>query len=295
MTARLLLVLWLLPGWLLQAAAHGTLAEHYYASRCSRFSGASADELVMAQDVFEQALRGAALASPALATAWRRLGFDWFELQEAGGPWWVARERQADCRGRGFYVFSTHPEADTVLQVPHRFKDTGTGLIALKMAHAPPFRALAWNTAPRVIDADGQSQDADLAHRWDGYFVALTRAFAATLPQGRLVQLHGFASARRSSAQAANADIIVSAGTRWPSVAARAVSDCLRAQFPDGVRLFPRDVGELGATRNLQGRLLRSLGHNGFVHLELSDALRARLAKAERLRTQLCQCLESAP
>jgi hypothetical protein len=291
MTARLLL---LLPLVYLASAAADPLAGPYYASRCSVFSGVGPDELRQAQTVFQQALRGEDMAAPELAAAWHSLGFAWFELQGSAGHRWVARERDTDCRGRGFYLFDATAETDTVLQVPHRFKDTATGVIALKLAQEGAFRAIAWNTVPRVVAGDGQEQDADLAHRWDSYFTAFTRAVAVSLPQGRVIQLHGFAPAKRTSAAAAGADIIVSAGGRWPSAAARDLADCLRARFPGTVRLFPSDVAELGGTTNVQGKLLRSLGHAGFVHLELSADLRTELVEEAPVRARLCHCLEDA-
>ncbi len=41
--------------------------------------------------------------------------------------------------------------------------------------------------------------------------------------------------------------------------------------------LFPTTVDELGGTTNVQDKILRAAGHDGFVHLELSRPLRRRL------------------
>lgn len=291
MRGRLVMLVALLLTNLTRVDAAAPLAEHYQASRCATFMGAYNDELRAAQSLFERALRGEDLASPALAAAWAALGFDWFALRDRDIRWWVAREQSGHCRGRGFYAFNARADSDTVLQAPHRFKDTGTGIIALRLAESGAYRAVAWNTAARLIEADGESYSADMAHRWDGYFMAFTQAFAAALPEARLVQLHGFATDKRRSPQAATADLIVSAGSRSPTAAARAVADCLRPVFPDAVRLYPYEVAELGATTNLQGKLLRSLGHSGFVHLELGGGLRARLQDDAGLRAKLCRCL----
>jgi hypothetical protein len=291
MRGRLVILVALCVSCVGRVDAAATLAELYQASRCAAFVAARPDELAEAQGLFQRALRGTDLASPALAAAWAALGFDWFAVPDRDIRWWVAREQAGRCRGRGFYAFNARAHSDTVLQAPHRFKDSGTGIIALRLAESGAFRAVAWNTAARLIEADGESFSADLAHRWDSYFVAFTQAFAVALPEARLVQLHGFAADKRRSPQAATADLIVSAGSRWPTAAARAVADCLRPAFADAVRLYPYEVAELGATTNLQGKLLRSLGHNGFVHLELSGGVRARLRHDAGLRTKLRRCL----
>ncbi|MDX2455941.1 MAG: hypothetical protein QNL87_00375, partial [Gammaproteobacteria bacterium] len=82
-----------------------------------------------------------------------------------------------------------------------------------------------------------------------------------------------------------------SAGTAWPTPASTAVAACLQSLLNNPVRLYPRDVQELGATTNQQGRLLRRLAHNGFVHVELSRALRERLRSQGPLRTGFAACL----
>jgi hypothetical protein len=44
----------------------------------------------------------------------------------------------------------------------------------------------------------------------------------------------------------------------------------------------------------VQGKLLRSFGHSGFVHLELSADLRTELVDEAPVRARLCHCLEDA-
>ena len=70
-----------------------------------------------------------------------------------------------------------------------------------------------------------------------------------------------------------------------------AVADCLQRRLQEPVRLYPRDVRELGATRNVQGRLLRERGHDGFVHVELAQPLRERLRNEQELRSGFAACL----
>ena len=268
-----------------------SLRSHYLQARCKQFASVQGDEMRQARQVFRSALQAGKLDSPELDAAWRALGFEWLRTTHADGSYWIARESGSRCRGRGFYAFSSDRRRQTVLQVPHRFMDRYTGTIALELATSGKFRALAWNTVPRRVKSGEGIQDADLAHRWDSYFVAFTEAFAAVLPRGRLLQLHGFAAGKRETPEAVGANIIVSAGQRWPTAGAMAVSACLDAAFPESVRLFPRDISELGATRNIQGRLLRGFGHSGFVHVELSDALRDVLGDHSRSAQRLGYCL----
>lgn len=287
--ARMLYMIVVLLPW--QAFAAEPLQRYFEQSRCEDFSAATAEQLQQARDLFTRSLQADDLDSPELAAAWQAIGFDWLQAEHQGTSYRVAREAAAGCRGRGFYAFSDDRQRQVVLQVPHRFKDRHTGTLALALAAAAPFRAIAWNSAPRRIERATGTQQTDLAHRWDTYFVAFSEAFAAVLPQGRLVQLHGFATGKRKSAQAASASMVLSAGSHWPSPAVLTVQACLARTFGNGVRLFPRDIDELGATRNVQGRLLRSLGHGGFVHVELSDGLRDELGQNHAPVQALAACL----
>ena len=290
MKVRVSALFMLMQGLLSWPVAGQSLQSYYVQSRCEHFGSVQSSELMQARKVFTSSLRADNLDSPELAAAWHALGFEWVHLARPEGDFWIASELNNSCRGRGFYAFSSDKRRHSVLQAPHRYMDRDTGTIALKLANTNSFRAIAWNTAPRRIESEQGLQDADLAHRWDSYFVAFTEAFASVLPRGRLIQLHGFAAKKRKTAEAVGANIIVSAGSHWPTAEVRRVSTCLSAEFPSSVRLFPRDISELGATRNMQGRLLRGLGHNGFVHVELSDSLRNELGDDAESLQRLCYC-----
>jgi hypothetical protein len=47
----------------------------------------------------------------------------------------------------------------------------------------------------------------------------------------------------------------------------------------------------LGGTTNVQGQLLRSLNHDGFVHIEMSKAMRKELLDNADTRKLLLNCL----
>ena len=262
----------------------------YTNSRCERYIGATPEELLHVKELFVRALRADRLDDPDYKQRWLDLKFDWTPVTIGQGRWWVAHERSATCRGQGFYAFNESPVSTSLLQVPHRFKDTGTGRIARRWLRQKGMLASAWNTVPRTtLDAAGFK--ADLAHRWDNYFIPLTQAYTEVYPAGRLVQLHGFSSHNRRTPKWRQASVIVSAGHSWPGKEARGLQACLQVHLKEQVLLFPYEVSELGATRNVEGRFMRSLGHNGFVHLEFSNGLRARLKKDHEAIDAIGQCL----
>ncbi|HHJ13557.1 MAG TPA: hypothetical protein ENJ79_04160 [Gammaproteobacteria bacterium] len=228
-------------------------------------------------------------------------GHPWPEREWRKGGWAVHRLKlgQRACRllserpdrreGRGLYLFCPRASAPVVLQLPHSFKDVHTGRIGLALAAQGQFRAVAWNTVPR--------DQADFAHLEQTPFNALARAVGARPDLHKLIQLHGFARGKRHP-DARAAHIILSNGTPHPGLSLLRLADNLRQTLAVDTRVYPRDVQELGATTNRQGRALRRAGHRGFVHIELSAELRKRLrhdagARA-RLREQLLY-FEEAP
>jgi hypothetical protein len=50
------------------------------------------------------------------------------------------------------------------------------------------------------------------------------------------------------------------------------------------VLVYPLDAQELGGTDNAQGAALRSLGHEGFAHIELGLELRRKLRRDREAR-----------
>lgn len=271
--------------------ADNTFNKLYTHARCEQYTGVSAEELLEVKSLFERALRHDRLDASSYQQKWLALGFDWISVDKEGKRWWVARERITNCRGQGFYAFNAEPKGKTMLQVPHRFKDANTGRIASKWFDDDSLAVIAWNTVARNTLDKKRKQKGDFAHRWDNYFVALTQAYSEVYPTGLVIQLHGFSNAKRRTDRARNALIIVSAGHAWPGKQARRIHSCLRGFFGDAVRLYPDEVHELGATKNVQGKLLRSLGHNGFVHVELSNKLRARMLKNADEVSAIGSCL----
>jgi len=276
----------------LQGAETAAPEDLVAARRCATYAPASMAELRRAEAAFRDLLQRREEAPATPDSAWKELGFETLRVTDNGVTWQVLREARGHCRGQGLYLIREGAAPELMLQVPHGYHDLHTDEIALRLARTP-VRVLAFNSVPRRYSRRGEARDADLAQREDSFFVALTRAFAATFPTGRIVQLHGFSREKRTTPAGAGAAVIVSAGTRWPSPGTEAVAACLQAQVDAPVRLYPRDVRELGGTGNLQGRILRGLAHSGFVHVELSRAMRERLQREDTLSARFARCLSS--
>ena len=197
--------------------------------------------------------------------------------------------------GRGIYVVDTDAQVPIVVQAPHRYKDRRTGRILSRLMREVPFAAAALNSVPRWYDDPaGERRDADLAHLDATYFNAFTRAFAVAQPTGLVVQLHGFAQDKRTSDAGRGAAAIISNGSKTPDARTTAIAHCLRRRLDPQVLLYPHDVGELGATTNANGRMLRQIGFTGFLHVEMSAALRDRLATDTAARGAFAACLLEA-
>lgn len=258
--------------------------------RCDVYVPATERQLQRAEAAFEDLLDNPGALSGDAAEVWTQLGFIETPVAVGDVTWIVLHEAPGQCRGQGLYLIRRGAAAGLLLQIPHGYFDQYTDDIAAGLLQAP-IRALAFNTVPRHYKRHGMQIDADFAHRADNLFAPLAQAFVRVYPAGRLVQLHGFDPEKRNTTAGKSAAVIVSSGTTWPTPASTAVANCLQSLLADPVRLYPRDVRELGATTNLQGRLLRERGHNGFVHVELSRALRERLRNENSLRSGFGACL----
>lgn len=184
--------------------------------------------------------------------------------------------------GRGFFTLNPQAKNNWLLQAPHSDSDLYTGKITSRLFLTGAFKAAQWNTVKRDIS--------DLAHAPDTYWLAFTQAFAEQYPDGKIIQLHGFEQTNHITTVATSTDVIVSAGHRSPPDWVKQTAACLKKNLPQRVSLFPNDVQELGGTTNVQGQLLRSLGHNGFIHIEMSKETRQALLNDADLRNQFMSC-----
>ncbi|MBE0490193.1 MAG: hypothetical protein IBX53_14055 [Halomonas sp.] len=203
----------------------------------------------------------------------------------------VLIEKQDDRLGRGLYAARVQGSTPLLIQAPHQYYDLHTGTLASQLFLESDAMASAWNTMHRY-----HGDDSDLVHISDSYLHALSRAFADVYPGGRILQLHGFSSAKRKSRAGREAEAILSDGSRKPLESLSQLTRCLSQRLGIRAMLFPRDVRELGATTNTVGSNLRARGFDGFVHLELESELRKRLISDADARNSLIQCVtETSP
>lgn len=205
-------------------------------------------------------------------------------LSEAGGT----------CAGRGIYWIREDAGAALAITAPHRGSDRHTGTLAAALFLETEARAAAWNSAPRRTNQACENA-VDLARTKKHLFSAFALGFAQAVPNGLIVQLHGFDGARRSDFAAQEAAMILSNGTGQPNDRLLDLADRLSIAFaPQEVLVFPIGTGELGATNNAQGRLLQDAGFDGFVHIEISAELRTAMVEDAELRGRLADALVRA-
>lgn len=259
------------------------------ASRGGQFRSPTVGETARAQALFARLLAGGSAAALAAELAALELHITPLPGDEAT---LIVHEHAAARRGRGLFVLRPQHAGD-VLQVPHSFKDRQTREIGLQLFAEGRFAAAAWNTVPRWEERHGQRIDADLAHQSDSYFNAFTRAVGRHWPTARVLQIHGFDPDKRKSRAAADASLIISNGTSRSTAPLRSAAACLARDLAVNVGVYPDTVRELGGTTNAQGSVLRSIGHDGFVHLEMSADFRRRLSAEHATRRAWLNCLQS--
>lgn len=219
----------------------------------------------------------------------------WTETAIEGGRI-ILHEPFHSLAGQGVFVVATGVKDGLLLQAPHRFQDLHTGTILETIVSESPPAAAAFNSVPRRYDEGGAVVSADMAHQDTSAMLAFTMAFLHAVPDGKVIQLHGFATEKRKSSVAASADLIISDGTRDPGPFAKAVSVCLGKTFPQQrTLLYGQDVFELGGTTNTIGKAIRAqFGGNRFLHIEASLPFRLELKDKSKIRKGLMQCLRDS-
>jgi len=233
-----------------------------------------------AEQLFTQTLRREQPLDE-LQDAWSELDFVLSEVVLKEQRYRVLREATHRRAGRGVYAFRCCEEAMPIaLQAPHSDSDRHTHEITLSMFADSPCLAAAWNSVHR--------SSLDAAHQPESFLNAFTRALLKSHPQALIVQLHGFAQRKRTTRAAANVDLIVSNGSRFPQFWVREAAFSLQRQFPHGITaMYPMDVEELGGTTNQQAQIVHTVGTGGFLHLEMSRSLRVMLRDDPDARSDL--------
>jgi hypothetical protein len=262
-------------------------------ARSDGYEAPSAADLALAVDLFRGLLRPEEDAGR-LARLAGEIGLEVIKVSEGGEDFLIAREPAGSRGGRGFFVFRRGCVTSIAFQAPHARDDLLTGPLASKLFRESRAAAAAWSTAPRSAAVKESTATADLAHLSESLLGSFTRAFAAAHPKGIVVQLHGFDGEERRCADSPGWPIVVSGGTRLAPPWILDTASRLERAFGDRVAVYPRDIGELGGTTNAQARLLRSLGHSGFLHIEMDLDARRRLKDCQALRAAFLGCLPVA-
>lgn len=216
-----------------------------------------------------------------------------------GRVFWALVEQDDHRRGGGAYVVRPGPHQDArpeiLLQAPHAFFDRGTGDIAAALFFGPAgrgrARALFANTAYRYpelgsIPEEGEHSPADLAHITEHAFHLATERLAQDIGALVVIQLHGFAE------RPARPTFILSSGRDQAAPLLLELAQALADIF-DGVHRYPQDIDELGATTNVQGRMLAQYPLAHFLHIEISAQTRRRLRDSPALLARFADAVLS--
>jgi hypothetical protein len=248
----------------------------------AQYRGTTPREWKAVQDLFVKTMRHPGRAAD-LVSQWHALGYALSRVEIQNQELWILQEEPGGTRGQGFYLFRSDPGLSWILEAPHAKNDFHTGVIAFRLFIESQARAVAISTVNR--------RKADLAHTTNSFFHAFTLAAAEVFPGAIFMQLHGFEAAKRQDSGTEPYDLVISHGRRQqPDWYVQAVRN-FRQLLPDRVRAYPDDINELAGTRNAQAVALHQVGHNGFLHLEMSLTLRERLNSKASLRRQWLQCL----
>lgn len=161
------------------------------------------------------------------------------------------------------------PSSINLVQATHQFFDKHTKPIADALYQSDKSHILMLNTTQRYA-----RENTDLTHLKYSLFTALPQAIKAINKTGKVIQIHGFDAEKRATDEAKNADIILSNGTAFAYPYMQNIQTCFRDVGQTLVRIYGRDVFELGGVQNQVGKRLRDRSGLHFLHVEVSDKLR---------------------
>lgn len=232
-----------------------------------------ASELQALKDRLKKMFKGTNVAD------WEHLGLQQLSYQDYD----TIQELPTTKQGRGFFAIKKQSTKNWLLQAPHADSDLYTGKIASRLFLEGEFKAAQWNTVKRSVS--------DMAHTPDTYWQTFTQVFAEQFPDARVIQIHGYEQSARKTEAGEVSDMILSAGHDAPPLWLQQIANCLKNNFPHRISLYPYDVKELGGTTNVQGYRLRSLGQDGFLHIEISKTMRLELLDNTDVRKRFIGCL----
>ncbi|MCA9211460.1 MAG: hypothetical protein KDB27_00210 [Planctomycetales bacterium] len=239
---------------------------------------------------YETAVDTIAARSPfeVLHERWQNIGWELSETTLNDSRVWIIHHQSMNRRGAGIFAVRPDAEARILLQSPHSFYDKFTRPIVVRAFERSTVRAAAWNSVHRKVQ--------DVAHDERCFFHEFTRAFLTESQRQQqntfVIQVHGFSQDSRKTTVGSTAEIIVSNGTRFPPNWLRMTAVNLQS-VTSGVKLFPTEVSELGATTNVQAQLVN--GHDAaFMHVELSEPARRKLRRRSDTVDEFLKCVLDA-
>ncbi|WP_058042322.1 hypothetical protein [Streptomyces roseifaciens] len=164
------------------------------------------------------------------------------------------------------------------VQVPHPSADQRTEQLGIGLLRGAPGGVLVLAGAHRAADSGDGPDAADVAHRRDSVFAAVSDALAdRRLPA---VQVHGFADSSLP-----DHDVVVSPGSGEAGLpSARSLAAAYRAQGMRVCEVWERYCGRLEGRTNVEGEYAGEAGVP-FLHVEHNRLIRdddALVAKAVR-------------
>jgi len=214
---------------------------------------------------------------------------------------WLLGESEENRQGAAIVALRAESESRVLLEAPHTFFDSGTLPLAVGLFEHLQARALIFNTVHRARTAENRTDlpreqvmqlarsgtlASDAAHQRGALFSVAHQTLVATRPGTITVQVHGFRDRR-----VPRWDAVISGARSGTDV--RPLVDQLRHALPKyRFGAFPRDSRDLGATRNVQGRLSHELSAP-FVHMELSSSLRKALLDSGELLHALATAIDA--
>lgn len=259
------------------------LQKIYESSKSERLTAPTAEKIKNSQELFSKILAGKEILFDKELLA--SLGMSALETDDYIILYEVAEYK----RGVGFYVFCKACPPDLFLQAPHGFDDRFTGEIAFDLLVRGGIKAVALNNTPNSERNLGEPVDLTLIGA--SVYNALNRVIASLYPRSMVVQLHGFNEKTRSTDAANKTDFIVSNGTKRPDKHMVIVAQCLDNLAAGRTKVFPVQINELGALENEQGKLMRAMGHDGFLNLDISMEMRKKFMGEPAFRPELWNCI----
>lgn len=248
------------------------------------FTPPDAEERRIARELFSMILKDPGIPLERLRSVASRAKLDLLEIQHGGEAIVVITDRERSLRGSGVFAFRRRGGEPWALQAPHSWRDELTGKLCAQFFLESKAASAAWNSAPRDARLGGAGESADVAHIEESFFNEFTCAHAEAIPQGLVVQLHGFDQEKRTTPAGKSAAAILGSGDGETHPWLMETVQALGKALSEPVRGFPADVTELGGTTNKQAKALRKSPEARFLHVEMSRPLRRRLTSEPKAR-----------